>query len=58
MKIPEKELRYFLGKGYIKLAIPNLIKELKKKGLKVTGKMTLSEMFVVVREAYAKSIRR
>ena len=57
MNIPEKELKYYLGKNYNKMKIPQIIKILNDKGIPVTGKMTLEQLFEMVREYYARKNR-
>lgn len=56
MRIPKKELIYYLGKDYNKIKFPEMIEILNKKGIPVTGKMTLEELFKMVKEHYAESI--
>jgi len=58
MNIPSKELNYYLGIGWGKMKMPEFLKALKAKGLKVDGRMTLKTVFEKVREAYAKETKR
>jgi hypothetical protein len=54
MRVPRKELKYFLGPDYGQMKMPEFVEGLIEMGVDVNKGMTLSEIFPVVREAYKK----